>query len=67
MLWIYDHYEYFNYFSAGTVCRRQIVTYKDGLRTERDTGYGSDVGLMLDQRHAAGNWWVNPLTLKAIN
>ena len=67
MLWIYDHYKYGNYFSAGTVCRRQFVTYKDGLRTERDTGYGSDVGLMFDQHHAAGNWLVNSLALKSLN
>ena len=41
MLWVYIHYTYFNYFSAGTytsksdVYRRQILTYKDRPRTER--------------------------------
>ena len=39
MLGVYCHYKDFNYFSAGTVFIRQIITYKDGPRTERLTIY----------------------------
>ena len=35
MLWVYDHYNLFNYFSAGIDLRRQILMSKVGLRTER--------------------------------
>ena len=35
MLCVYDHYKYFDSFSARTVFIRQILTYKDGPRTER--------------------------------
>ena len=45
MLWVYGHCKYFNFFSAGPgyrfyasetdVYRRQILTDKDGRRTER--------------------------------
>ena len=42
MLWVYGHYKYFNslyvfirlYTSETDVYRRQILTYKDGPRTE---------------------------------
>ena len=43
MLWVYGHYAYCTYFSAGDrlymsetfVDRRQILAYKDGPRAER--------------------------------
>ena len=43
MLWVYDHYKYFIFLSAGIVFYtsesnvywRQIVTYKDDPRAER--------------------------------
>ena len=55
MLWVYGHCKCFNYFSAGTVfirhnltspdvSRRQIVTYKDGPRTER--GNDDDLNIL---------------------
>ena len=34
MLWVYDHYNLFNSFSAGIVYRRQILTSEDGARAE---------------------------------
>ena len=37
MLWVYGHYKNLNSFSAGTVFIRQILTYKDGSRTDRVT------------------------------
>ena len=41
MLWVYDHYKYFNSFNAGTVFIRQILMHKDGPRTERVNPGGS--------------------------
>ena len=35
MLWVYGYYDFFNSFSAETVCRRQILTSKDGTRAGR--------------------------------
>ena len=43
MLWVYEHYKYFNSFSAGIaifmskfdVSRRQILTYGDGPRAKK--------------------------------
>ena len=35
MLWVYDHYKYFNSFSAGAVVIRQNLTSRDGPRTEK--------------------------------
>ena len=35
MLWVYDHYKYFNSFSAEIVFIRQNMMYKDSPRTER--------------------------------
>ena len=42
MLWVYDHYKYWFfqcgdrlYKSESDVYRRQILTYKDGPRTEK--------------------------------
>ena len=35
MLWVYDHYKYFNSFSAEIVFIRQNMMYKDCPRTER--------------------------------
>ena len=35
MLSVYDHYQYFRSFSAGTVFIRQNLTYKNGPRAER--------------------------------
>ena len=37
MFWVYDNYNMFNYFSAGTVFRRQILTSEDGLRSQKST------------------------------
>ena len=35
MLWVYDHYKYFNSVSGGTVFIRQNLTYKDSPRSDR--------------------------------
>ena len=35
MLWVYDHYKYVNFFSAGTVFIRQNLMYKRGPHAER--------------------------------
>ena len=35
MVWSYGRYKLLNSFSAGTVFRRQILTSKVGLRTEK--------------------------------
>ena len=35
MLWVYGHYEYFDFFSAGIDFIRQNLTYEDGPRAER--------------------------------
>ena len=34
-LWVYGHYKYFNFFSAGTDFIRQNLTSVDGPRAER--------------------------------
>ena len=45
MLWVYGDYKYFNFFIAGIVFRRQILTYKDSLAlkglNQRNLGYVS--------------------------
>ena len=35
MLLVYGHYKYFNYFSAGAVFIRLILTCEDGPRAEK--------------------------------
>ena len=48
MLWVYDHFTYFNSFSAKTVFIRQNLTYKDDLRTKRVNIVGRNSDSVLD-------------------
>ena len=40
MLWVYDNYKYLNSVSAGTVYRRQILTYEDAPALKGLMGIG---------------------------
>ena len=44
MLRVYGHHIFFNSFSAGTVLRRQILTSKHGICTERVNTNGVILG-----------------------
>ena len=56
MLWVDDHYKYFNSYSAGIDFRRQILTSKVYLRAVRVNPYSSDVFFLYKSRDQSFIW-----------